>query len=53
MSRAILFRGKRIDDGEWIEGYLLKLGKYSFSAQSGLELSTRRFRLALMVLRSI
>lgn len=29
--RAILFRGKRINNGEWIEGYLVKLGRESFS----------------------
>ena len=29
--REILFRSKRIDTGEWIEGYLVKLGRESFS----------------------
>ena len=29
--REILVRSKRIDNGEWIEGYLVKLGRESFS----------------------
>lgn len=29
--REILFRGKRKDNGELVEGYLVKLGKESFS----------------------
>lgn len=29
--REIMFRGKRKDNSEWIEGYLVKLGRESFS----------------------
>ena len=29
--KAILFKGKRKDNGEWIDGYLVKLGRESFS----------------------
>ena len=29
--REILFRAKRIDNGEWVEGYIVKLGRESFS----------------------
>ena len=25
MNREIIFRGKRIDNGEWTEGYLFKI----------------------------
>jgi hypothetical protein len=28
--REILFRGKRVDNGEWVDGYYYKLGWQSF-----------------------
>ena len=30
MNREILFRGKRIDNGEWTEGYLFKIWNKTF-----------------------
>lgn len=27
MTRPILFRGKRLDNGEWLEGYFVRLGE--------------------------
>lgn len=39
MSREILFRGKRIDNGEWVEGYLLQISEssliFNFSEEDG------------------
>jgi uncharacterized phage protein (TIGR01671 family) len=29
--REVKFRGKRVDNKQWVYGYLVKLGKYSFS----------------------
>ena len=31
MNREILFRAKRKDNGEWIEGLLIHIGMYSFN----------------------
>lgn len=28
--REILYRGKRVDNGEWVEGYYVRLGPYSY-----------------------
>lgn len=36
MSRQILFRGKRIDNGEWIEGYYAKSGGCFVLKDNGL-----------------
>lgn len=30
MSREILFKAKRVDNGEWVEGYLLKANRMDF-----------------------
>ena len=29
--RGVLYKAKRLDNGEWVEGYLIELGKHSFS----------------------
>ena len=36
--REILFRGKRIDNGEWVEGYYVPIGKYHYILTGRLEL---------------
>lgn len=38
MTREILFRGKRIDNGEWVEGYYVPIGKYHYILTGRLEL---------------
>ena len=32
MNREILFRGKRVDNGEWVEGFYIQLPKMSLGA---------------------
>lgn len=36
--REILFRGKRIDSGEWVEGYYVPIGEYHYILTGQLEL---------------
>ena len=36
--REILFRGKRIDSGEWVEGYYVPIGEYHYILTGRLEL---------------
>ena len=36
--REILFRGKRIDSGEWVEGYYVPVGEYHYILTGRLEL---------------
>ena len=36
--REILFRGKRIDNGEWVEGYYASIGEYHYILTGRLEL---------------
>lgn len=38
MTREILFRGKRIDSGEWAEGYYVPIGEYHYILTGRLEL---------------
>ena len=33
--REILFKGKRIDNGEWVEGYLFKTNEHTYIAYGG------------------
>lgn len=42
--REVLFRGKRIDNGEWVEGFLLKECNYATCSWNlGIEYKTDRF----------
>ena len=36
--REILFRGKRVDNGEWAEGYYVPMGEYHYILTGRLEL---------------
>lgn len=36
--REILFRGKRMDNGEWVEGYYAPIGEYHYILTGRLEL---------------
>ena len=38
MTREILFRGKRIDSGEWVKGYYASIGEYHYILTGRLEL---------------
>lgn len=38
MTCEILFRGKRVDNGEWVEGYYASIGEYHYILTGRLEL---------------
>ena len=38
--REILFRGKRVDNGEWVEGYYVKFGNAHYILTSKIEVET-------------
>lgn len=37
--REILFRGKRVDNGEWVEGYLVVIGKWYYILTGKLDIT--------------